>query len=108
MDERARRVGQNEAVARKVNQKLEDLNEAFSTFSGTFAIMCECGDAACSEQIQMSRDDYEQVRSEPTQFVVVRGHEVQTTEAVVDDRGSYCVVRKHEGAPAQLVRATDS
>jgi hypothetical protein len=31
MDERARRIGENEAVYRAVNEKIEALNESFGT-----------------------------------------------------------------------------
>ena len=106
-EERVRRVGENEALVRTVNEKLEDLNEAFSTFSNTFAIVCECGDPTCLEQIHLRRDDYESLRSDPTRFAVVPGHEVLETEEVVEHRDGYDVVRKHEGLAANLARATE-
>jgi hypothetical protein len=107
MDERTRRIAENEAVARMANEKLEDLNATFSTFSGTFAIACECGSAACTEQINVAQDDYGYIRSDPTYFAVVRGHEANDVEHVIVEHDGYVVVRKDAGLPTQLAEATD-
>ena len=106
-DERVRRIAANEAVARQVNERLEDLNEVFSAFIDSFAIICECGDVGCTEQIHLSRADYSQLRSDPTHFAVIPGHELPDTEYVVERRQGYDVVSKREGLPARLAEATD-
>jgi hypothetical protein len=107
MEERVRRIAANEAVARQVNERLEDLNEAFSAITDSFAIICECGDVGCIEQIHLSREDYSRLRSDPTHFAVIAGHEIPDTEHVVERRQAYDVVRKREGLPARLAEATD-
>jgi hypothetical protein len=107
MDERVRRIAANEAVARQVNERLEDLNEVFSAFTDSFAIICECGDASCTDQIHLSRADYSRLRSDPTHFAVIIGHELPDTEYVVERRQGYDVVRKREGLAARLAEATD-
>lgn len=107
MDERARRSAENEAVARMANEKLEDLNTTFSTFSGTFAITCECGSPSCIEQINVGHDDYTRIRADPRDFAVVRGHESHDVEHVIAEHDGYVVVRKREGLPAQLAEASD-
>ena len=107
MDERERRIGLNEALFREVNVRLDEVNEAFSSFTGTMSIVCECGDATCIEQISIAEREYQAVRAEPADFVIVRGHEAPDVEAVVDDRNGYVVVRKRPGDPARLARETD-
>lgn len=107
MEERVRRIAANEAVARQVNERLEDLNEAFSALTDSFAIICECGDVGCIEQIHLSRADYSRLRSDPTHFAVIPGHEIPDTEHVVERRQAYDVVRKREGPAARLAEATD-
>jgi hypothetical protein len=107
MEERVRRIAANEALARQVNERLEDLNEAFSAITDSFAIICECGDVGCIEQIHLSREDYSRLRSDPTHFAVIAGHEIPDTEHVVERRQAYDVVRKREGLPARLAEATD-
>ncbi|HVM16235.1 MAG TPA: hypothetical protein VM290_01465 [Gaiellaceae bacterium] len=102
MDERARRVAANEAVFRTVNEKLHALNEAFAAVTSTVAIVCECGDIACAEQIELSEDDYARLRSDPTWFAIIRGHHDADSEDVVERHDAYDVVRKHEGMPARF------
>ena len=101
-DDRTRRVGDNEALYRAVNERIEGLNEAFGMVAETMTVVCECGDIECAQQIQVSIPEYEHVRSDPTLFVVVPGHEVEDVEDVVEDAGRFHVVRKHPGKPARL------
>jgi hypothetical protein len=104
VEEREARVAKNEALFRAVNEQVHDLNETFATVTDTFSIVCECGDAACSEQIRLGKHAYEELRSDPTLFAVVRGHEIAETEDVVEQHGEYDVVRKHPGRSAQLAK----
>ena len=106
MDERVKRVAANEAVFRTVNENLEGLNEAFAMVTSTFSIVCECGDLTCAEQIELSREDYTRLRSDPTRFAIIRGHEAPATEGVVEHHEGYDVIRKHEGLSAELARET--
>src|SRR5689334_21077982 len=52
VDERARRIGENEALFRYVNERIEGLNEAFGAITETMSVVCECGDLSCAEQIE--------------------------------------------------------
>ncbi|MDX6471748.1 MAG: hypothetical protein QOK22_564, partial [Gaiellaceae bacterium] len=84
MDERARRIGENEILYRTVNEKIEDLNEAFGTLTDTMTLVCECGDASCVEQIDLDVAAYERIRADPTLFVIVPGHVEPDVESVVE------------------------
>jgi hypothetical protein len=107
MDERERRIGENEVLYRTVNERIEDLNQAFGELTESMAVVCECGDGACVQQIEIAIPEYEQVRADPTHFIIVPGHEIADVEDVVAHRGDYDVVRKREGGPAELARAKD-
>jgi hypothetical protein len=107
MDERERRIGLNEAVFRQVNEQLEDVNRAFGTITETIEIICECGNLDCTERILLSVPEYDALRADPTLFAVISGHELDDVEDVVEQREEYDVVRKHDGGPARLARATD-
>jgi hypothetical protein len=106
MAERARRVGENEALFRSVNEQVRGLNQTFLVES-RLRIVCECGEQSCIEQIELTAADYEALRSESTYFAVKPGHELEDVETVVDRRAGYSVVRKDPGLPAQIARATD-
>jgi hypothetical protein len=107
MDERARRIGENEAVYRAVNEKIQTLNESFGTLAESMTIVCECGNLSCAEQIRVDPGTYERVRADPTQFVVVPGHELEDVEQVIEQNDAYAIVRKRPGTPEQVARETD-
>jgi hypothetical protein len=107
MDERTRRIAQNEALFREINKSLEQLNDRLSEPSEPFMIVCECGDETCVSRISLSPLDYQELRADATQFAVVPGHEVVDVETVAARREGYNVVRKRPGAPAAIAEATD-
>jgi hypothetical protein len=102
MDTRAERIGRNEDLFRKVNDQIEGVNEAFGVFTGTMSILCECGKIECIEQIELTLDDYRELRTDPTRFAVKPGHELPDVERVVERHEGYFVVQKKEGGPAKL------
>ena len=104
MDDRTRRVGENEALFRRVNEQIESINESFGARSGRMTIVCECGDTNCIEQIEIAPDEYDRLRADPTLFAIKPGHEVPETERVVDTTDRYWIVQKAAGEPAELAR----
>jgi hypothetical protein len=108
MDERARRVGSNEALFRQVNEEIENLERPIAAIAdGTLHIVCECGDLRCSERLSVPIRDYERVRAEPTLFLVLIGHEIPSVEDVVEASKNHYVVRKHGGAAEEVAKETD-
>jgi hypothetical protein len=105
--ERERKLGLNEAMFREVNERLEELNRTFADFTDQLQVVCECADMACAEMIDVPASDYERIRSDPTLFIVVPGHEITDVEDVVEVLSNFEVVRKREGEPARVARATD-
>jgi hypothetical protein len=108
MEERARRIGRNEALFRQVNEELEALNRGVAEIADeTFHIVCECGDLLCEKRLVVPVRDYEAVRAESELFFVLPGHEKPSVEDVVTARAAYNVVRKHAGGPEEVAQATD-
>jgi len=106
MDERTERIGRNEALFRDVNARLEGLNETFATFTETFEIVCECGHAACTEQLAVPTDVYGRVRADPALFMIVPQHVLPETESVVERQDGFAIVRKDPGRPEEIAKAT--
>jgi len=106
--ERTRRIGLNEALFRGVN---DEINRLETDGSGpafeTITILCECGDAECVEQLPLELAAYRELRSDPVLFAVSPGHDAPDVETVVARRGTYDVVRKDAGMPANIARRTD-
>jgi hypothetical protein len=107
MSERERRIGLNEAVFRSVNERLEELNQTFSEMTGNFEIICECGDEGCSEMFSIATREYEEIRSDPTQFAVLSGHEIGDVDLILEHREAYNLVRKRAGDAARAATVTD-
>lgn len=106
MGERARRVGENEALFRSVNEQVADLNESFLV-EGTLRIVCECGEQSCLEQIELSPGEYEAIRGDAELFAIKPGHEAPDVETVVERHDGYWVVRKDRGEPERIAHETD-
>jgi hypothetical protein len=102
--ERERRIGRNEEVFRRVNEQIEQVNEAFGSVAGTMTLVCECGETSCIEQIELTPEEYERLRSDPTWFAIRPGHEIADAEDVIERGDRYWVVEKHEGEPADVAR----
>ena len=84
---------QTEHVFREVNERIEDLNETFETVE-SMQVVCECADAECIAQIELTKPEYEAVRADPTWFLVLPEHVLTDVERVVDRRDGYVVVEK--------------
>ena len=104
--ERAKRVGENEALFRSVNEQVHELNRTFLV-EGKLRIVCECGEQSCIEQIEVAPAEYEAVRADSALFAIKPGHEVPDVETVVERHDGYWVVRKAPGAPQRIARETD-
>ena len=108
MDARERQIARNEALFRRVNEQVESLNETFSTLTNTIVIVCECGAQGCIEQIELSRSEYEHVRSDATQFAVKPGHVFDDVEQVTGKTDRFWIVTKHEAEAAEVARELDT
>lgn len=97
MTEREERFGRNEVLFREVNERIETIQKGQGV-AGHFDFLCECGDKNCIEQMSMTLVEYEAIRSDPTYFVVVPGHELLEIERIVQTGDRFSVVRKQEEA----------
>jgi hypothetical protein len=57
--------------------------------------------------IAITTDEYEQVRSDPRQFAVMRDHVMGNVERVVYETDRFVVVAKREGTPAEVATEED-
>lgn len=101
----AARIAKTEALFRDVNERVAEAAQRFDSDDAEF--VCECADVACTDRIEAPLDDYEAVRSQPTHFLVVPGHEDTRVERVVRARRRYAVVAKVERRVAALVKRLD-
>ena len=95
-------IARNEAFFRAVNEGIAEASERFESDDAEF--LCECGDANCSHRIEVPLDEYENVRTHPTRFLVRHGHVEPEVEEVVGERRRYSIVEKVDRAAAAIVR----
>ena len=93
-DAQALEAAKTQSLFRSINERIEDLNDAFATVIPTGEWVCECYDLTCIEQILMPLEDYEQIRAHPNRFFVVPGHDDPVVERVVWTGDGFLVVEK--------------
>ena len=99
------RAARNEALFRRVNEEIRDLDSRFgSDEDGSF--VCECADDGCVRRLPVPVDRYLAVREHPRRFIVWPGHEDSELETVVERRGEYLVVEKF-GTPGEIAERLD-
>jgi hypothetical protein len=98
----AARIAKTESLFRDVNERIAEHAEGFDADEPLF--VCECADPDCTERVQAPLEDYEEVRSNGTHFLVADGHEDERVERVVERRRSYNVVQKVHETVAAYVR----
>jgi hypothetical protein len=101
LEDRKRKIGENEGIFRQVNELVRPLDQDVMT------VLCECGDAACRDQLVIAHDEYARLRQDPTLFVLRPGHDFDETEQVEAKHLEYWIVRKRAGLPAQIARDTN-
>ncbi|HEX7254533.1 MAG TPA: hypothetical protein VF236_01265 [Gaiellaceae bacterium] len=92
--DRLERAARNQALFRQVNERLQELATTFQAISDNAMFACECADLKCIARIEMSLDEYEAVRGDPNQFMVLPGHVYSDVEDVIRESDRFLVVAK--------------
>jgi hypothetical protein len=98
------RAARNQVLYREVNEKVADLNKAFDyllSLSGSW--VCECADERCTEQMELTLAEYEELRQHPNRFAVLPGHVLEDVERIVEEHPGYVVVEKFGAAATSAV-----
>jgi hypothetical protein len=93
-DRRARRLAENEALAREVNDRVGEVAAAWYAEDEQLEFICECSLPDCNERVRLRMAEYSHVRSSPHWFVMVPEHLVPEIEREVERIGDYTVVEK--------------
>jgi hypothetical protein len=104
-DQAALRAARNQALFRRVNERIEEVNEAFRLMLDDADFVCECAHDNCMERIPLTADEYHDVRRIPTHFVVKPGHVYPEIERVVQENATHVVVEKFGVAGKAAVEA---
>lgn len=97
MNERERRLAENESLFREVNERTKDVNAGWSRVEQAappFQIVCECGREDCALPLGVTAELYEAVRADGARFLVAEGHELPGVERIVDRTRDVLVIEK--------------
>jgi hypothetical protein len=94
MASRDDRMRENEELFRTANERLREQIEDIVPPGRPVPFLCECMDELCTERIDMTLEDYRDVRADNDTFAVAPGHAAPQGEAVVEERGAFQVVQK--------------
>jgi hypothetical protein len=100
------KAARSQVVYREVNERIAELTGLLNE-TGVNLFICECSDPGCAEALEVTRDEYEAVRSDPARFFVVQGHQLPEVERVVGGNRRYVVVEKL-GVAAEIATASAS
>ncbi|MCW2922324.1 MAG: hypothetical protein JWL76_2198 [Thermoleophilia bacterium] len=100
----ASRAGRREANLRALNTRIAESQEQIATeLSSPLTVLCECALADCNESIELTQEQFADLREDNIRFIVVEGHVLHEVEQVVG-RGEVWVIVEKRGAAAREAR----
>ena len=106
MDEREKRLAQNEALFREVNERVQVIAAEHGDDGHVYEFYCECSNADCTLHVAATTATYEAVRAYPNRFLVFPEHALPEIENVVERTDDWWVIEKI-GEAGSLVSRLD-
>jgi hypothetical protein len=98
--DRHQEIGRRQSLFRELNERIEELAGSFDLLEA-LPLVCECGSPRCDNRLELSIAEYEKLRSDPTHFAVLPGHEIADVERVVEENERFFVVEKVGASAAE-------
>ena len=97
------------AFLRSVNEQIAELSVRHKPPARVaVSFVCECGDYGCSERLELTRTEYERVRSYRAGFLLKSGHADPEVERVVEARNEHVVVERFDLPLERLLESIGS
>jgi len=94
MMNRDARLEENQHVFRNANERLSGVVEAGVVSADPVPFLCECADEECMGRVDLTLDEYRELRSHERQFVMLHGHARTEGEEIVAERNGYDITKK--------------
>jgi hypothetical protein len=99
----------DEALMARTESAFREVNEAIAETAARFdaeetQFICECADPQCAHRVSADLEEYEEVRSEPTHFLLAPDHHVPEVERIVERTDEFDVVEKVTPLMARIAR----
>ncbi|HEY2543079.1 MAG TPA: hypothetical protein VGH92_08500 [Gaiellaceae bacterium] len=88
-----------------MNERIAENARRFD--AGSTEFICECDDPLCTERVEATLEEYEDVRADGARFLLAIGHGDNSIERIVDRREDHDIVEKVSNAARTLVRRLD-
>ncbi len=92
-------------IGRKINNRINIRRGPHPT--DTMWVVCECASDQCEQLIQVTVDDYRQIREGDSYFLMIDGHESPGFERVIAREGIWLTVQRI-GEPKRYVEEMDT
>src|SRR4051812_38901408 len=92
--DRAESVALTEAAFRIANERMAAWDERRAGNGAAESYFCECALEGCREEVRLTREQYDAVRSEPRRFFVLHGHIIEDLETELERHAAYSVIEK--------------
>src|SRR4051812_32886232 len=89
------RAEKNERLFRELNERIYEMASSLLAIGQPhIEFICECAREGCLDRIELTLDEYRDVRVNPAHFAFVRGHELLDVETLVAEHERYTLVAK--------------
>jgi hypothetical protein len=96
--ESQKRRAKNEKAFRDFNVRTrkaaETVMQQVDKAAFPLGMMCECSDENCTQRLELTIKERENIRENKDYFIVLRGHEDLEIEKIVERRPKYTIVEK--------------
>lgn len=92
--DRDARLRENEEVFRRANDRLESVAQERLAGADHVPFLCECADDSCMGRIDLTVEDYREVRANDRAFVTLPAHPRSAGEAIIAQRDGYDITEK--------------
>lgn len=86
------KAARTESLFRGVNERIAEIADRFGAEDASF--VCECSDPDCTDRVRATLDEYEDVRSDGAQFLLVEEHADPAIERVTERNRRFALVEK--------------
>lgn len=107
MDDWRREEAKNQFRFRDFNEWIKASNGRMPTHRPVHEYICECSDAACRQAIELSDQEYEEIRSYSSRFAIAPNHEDPEYDRVLSQYPRFSTIEKLPGEAARLAAESD-
>lgn len=90
------RFVENEKLFRSANERLHQRVDDLVAPGQFIPFLCECIDDTCMARIELTSEEYEEVRSDDEHFVIAPGHPRLDEERIVEEADRFLIVTKED------------